>query len=145
MHVIVRSRIGERNKACCPWPYAHDKPNPLCLFHILVFYSCISRKYDVSKISCLGLSYMKCLKMYYSGIRLIVNFSLSKVIYSKPLLFSLLLAYITSLSKISLSKISLCPHFLKPSLKTEARGSSIRRLAIGDEITNWLSSHVVGK
>ena len=51
---------------------------------------------------------------------------------------SLLLAYITSLSKISL-----CPRFLKPSLKTEARGSSIRHL--GDARTNWLSSLVVRK
>ena len=53
---------------------------------------------------------------------------------------SLLFAYITSLSKISL-----CPRFLKPSLKTEARGSSIRRLTVGDARTNWLSSLIVGK
>ena len=60
---------------------------PFMSFHILVFYFCISRKYDVSEILCLGLSDMKCLKMYYSVIRLVVNFSLPKVIYCEPLLF----------------------------------------------------------
>ena len=112
---------------------------PFMSFHVLVFYFCISRQYDVSKKSCLGLPDMKCLRMYYREIWLVVNFSLPKVIYCEPLLF-LLLAYITSLSKISLY-----PRFLKPSLKIEARGSSIRRLAVGDARTNWLSSLVVGK
>ena len=74
------------SKACCPWPHAHYKPNSLCLF-IFLFYFCISREYDVSKISCLELSDMKCLRMYYRGIRLVVNFSLPKVIYCKLLLF----------------------------------------------------------
>ena len=98
------------------------------------------RKYDVSEISCLDLSDMKCLRMYCKGIRLIVNFSLHKVIYCEPLLFLSCLLIITSLSKISL-----CPRFLKHSLKIEARGSSIRRLVVGDARTNWLSSLVLGK
>ena len=56
-------------------------------FHILMFYFCISREYDVAEISCLGLSDMKCLRMYYKGIRLVVNLSLPKVMYGKSLLF----------------------------------------------------------
>ena len=64
-----------------------SQAQPFMSFHIPVFYFCISRKYGVSEISCLGLSDMKCLRMYYRGIRLVVNFSLSKVIYCEPLLF----------------------------------------------------------
>ena len=56
------------------------------LSHVVHVFS-YSSKYDVSEISCLGLSDMKYLKIYYRGIRLVVNFSLPKVIYYKPLLF----------------------------------------------------------
>ena len=46
-----------------------------------------SRKYDVSEISYLGLSDMRCLRMYYREIRLVINFSPPNVIYCEPLLF----------------------------------------------------------
>ena len=49
----------------CPW-----QAQPFMSFHILVFYFCISRKYDVSEISCLSLLNMKCLRVYYKGIRI---------------------------------------------------------------------------
>ena len=84
--VTVMLVQGVLPMAACPW-----QARPFMSFHILVFYFCIyfciSRKYDDSEISCLGLSDMKCLRMYYRGIRLVVNFSLPKVIYCKPLLF----------------------------------------------------------
>ena len=50
----------------------------LYVFSYLVFYFCI---YDVSKISCLGLLDMKCLKMYYREI------SPYPRLYCEPLLF----------------------------------------------------------
>ena len=59
---------------------------------------------------------------------------------TSAVVISLLLDYI-----MSISKISFFPRFLKPSFKTEARGSIIRRLAVGNARTNWLSSLVVGK
>ena len=65
-------------------------------------------------------------------------FGLSRLL--REVVISVLFAYITSLLKISL-----CIRFLKHFLKTETSGSSIRRLAVGDTRTNWLSSIVVGK
>ena len=57
-HITVMLVQGVLPMAACP-----RQAQPFMSFHILVFYLCISRKYDVSQISCLGLSDMKWLRM----------------------------------------------------------------------------------
>ena len=78
--------------AACPW-----QAQSFMSFHILVFYFCISRKYDVSQISWLGLLDMKCLRMYYRGDTTSRQLLPTQGYILWAVIISLLLAYITSL------------------------------------------------
>ena len=89
---------------CMPIPSQTRYVFPCCV----LFYS-ISREYDVSEKLYLSLPDMKCLKMYYRRIWLVINFSLpdSYMLYAVVVAF-LLASHITLISifQILLSKFS---------------------------------------
>ena len=107
--VTVMLTQGVLPMAACPW-----QVKPFMSFHVLMFYFCISRKYDVSKKSCIGLPDMKYLKMYYRGYDWLSTSPYQRLYTVSRCCYSLTSLHNVSF-KISLSKIFLCPRFLKPS------------------------------
>ena len=82
-------------------------------FHVIVFSFCISREYDVSeKIMSMFARHEMPHNVLQGDMTLCQLLPTQVYICELAIVVTLLLTYITSLSKISL-----CPRFLKPSLK----------------------------
>ena len=118
---------GMLSMAACSW---HAETFALYYFiaffyrlHAALFLSCFLEEYDVSAMSWLRLVDMKCVKMYYRRIWLVVNFSQPDNYMLVFCLHSNITPISISLScfQNSFSKTSL-PRFLKSSLEIKTRG-----------------------